>query len=206
MQVSRTPGFSQIVDESARSFVFYCRGRPVDEDGVRHLLVARPCRKQQMLRSVTGHLLASSVPRISWAIPTEFVPPTISFRLQHLADVTLVGESASATGDDYDLDELHVMVHPDGGGLWLADRRVPFLANLGSLQYGIYVDADHAYNSGAATDQVAGPSQTDPYHRPEYAILFAHRRFGLERYDELSPLEWQRLAAGADAGWYRRWI
>ena len=175
VQVSRTPDFSQIVDEKRPQFVYYVpwQGQLTKMPSGTYWWRARA---ESATDSPVGDWSATRRFNLStnivWSNPYEFVPPTniLSTTADYLPDVTLVGTSASSTGDDYDLGDLHVMVHqtPVDFG-WLIAFAVPGGIS-GSLQYGIYVDSDHAYNSGAQSDPGGRPITTDPYHRPEYAI------------------------------------
>ena len=79
----------------------------------------------------------------------------------------LASDAAGDVDDSYDLANLYAGVTPN---YWvLGFRAAPGVA---PVRYALYVDTDHADNSGASTGPEGLSIATIPAHRPEYAILW----------------------------------
>lgn len=106
--------------------------------------------------------------------PYEFIPPLniLSPTTTYNPLFTYIETSAAATGDAFDLTNLHVMLDralSPGSYYWYIAFGVADSAP-NPITYMLYVDADHVLNSGAAQDPT-GNVVIEGNVRPEYAIL-----------------------------------
>jgi len=112
---------------------------------------------------------------------------------------SLQATSASVTGNEYDIGELHAMLARDNNRadnlFWvLSFTAAPTVPS--AVTYDLYIDSDHISNSGATYnhDRDDVPSSGswltfDEYHRPEYVIRIQRSSSGV----------------GADSVYLRRW-
>ncbi len=117
------------------------------------------------------------------AHPSDFVPPA------NLLDssLTYVAGSPDGPSNDFALGNLHMLL--DENYRFVFAFGVPSSVS-GEVRYGIYLDADHQKDSGAALDPQNKPIPVNSLYRPEYALYIhaqqqRHRLFRSVRLERL---------------------
>lgn len=179
VQISRRPDFAvgAIVDSAQPQYVNYApwQGRTTSMPAGAYWWRVRA-------ESAPGVALGEwSTPRrfdlardVITGNPYEFIPPLniLSPTIEYDPAFTYIGASATPTGDEFDLTNLHVMLDRalfPGSYFWYIAFGVADSAP-DPINYILYVDTDHLPNSGAVQDPTGQPITIESNLRPEYAI------------------------------------
>ena len=189
VEISRDPQFATIVDAAEPQFVNY-----VPWQGRRERMPNGMYWWRVRAESAAGVALGGwsearafilSVDLIA-GNPYDFVPPAYPYSIISATlgyDPALNMVSASAKADtNYALGNLHVMLNnvnirpltdaESGSGTnlnWIIAFETAFLPD-NNVTYGIYIDIDHAANSGATSDPLGKPIAVNEQFLPEYVI------------------------------------
>lgn len=191
VQVSSDPNFNIIVDEAEPQFVNYAPGQ-----GRRTLLSNGAYWWRVRAESSPGVVMGgwSEVRRFHLSKdlitgnPNDFVPPPYGKTLlnsmlnpyDYSPEMTYVAASTATVSANYDITDLHIMLNRVS--LWADDYpasydNLSWIVAFGvsttitsTVQYGLYIDADHVPNSGATNDPLGKSITVDSLYLPEYVI------------------------------------
>jgi hypothetical protein len=182
VQISRDPGFTNLVDEAKAHYVNYVpwQGRPdpMPFGAYWWRVQARD---------------ASNNPIGDWSSPSRFnlsvdlaignhydfpAPPNLA---EDASGRALVAGSSQKGQEAYELDDLYVIVDRRADDSYNQHWVIAFTSGAkitDTVQYALYFDTDHIANSGAGSDPRANNAiTTDPLYRPEY-VLYVDKAAG----------------------------
>lgn len=199
VQVSSDPNFNTIVDEAEPQFVNYAPGQ-----GRRTLMTNGAYWWRVRAESSPGVALGgwSEVRRFHLSKdlitgnPNDFIPPPYASTLlasmtkpySYSPEMTYIAESTATVPVTYELNSLHMMLNRVS--LWAQDYpeaydNLSWVVAFGvsstltsTVQYGIYIDADHVPNSGATTDPLGKAITVDSLYLPEYVMYITPDKNG----------------------------
>lgn len=231
VQVSSDPNFNNIVDEEEPQFVNYAPGQ-----GRRTMLSNGAYWWRVRAESSPGVVMGgwSEVRRFHLSKdlvtgnPNDFIPPPHSLTLldsmtdpyQYLPEMTYIAESTATVSTEYELSDLHIMLnrvllwgpnYPDSYDnlSWVFAFGVSRTLT-STVQYGIYIDADHIPNSGATTDPLGKAITVDSLYLPEYVMYLTPDQNGALLPTNVTLYSWvgtgwgtsRSLASVGGTAWY----
>jgi hypothetical protein len=177
VQVARDANFNEIVDEAVAQFVNYVpwQGRTVAMPFGTYFWRVRREAPNTGPWSVTRHFNLSFDLRTG--NPFDYPPPArpasiLAVGTGYTPSWTYIA-SGESMGGPFGLGALHVMLDRTLTDTLPLNWVIAFETSAGlgdALQYGIYVDIDHADKSGATVDPLGKPITVDPLTLPEYVI------------------------------------
>ncbi|MBW7882989.1 MAG: hypothetical protein H3C34_10185 [Caldilineaceae bacterium] len=180
VQISLSPDFTQVIDEAVPLYVNYVpwQGKPTRmESGTYWWRVRAESAPGVALGNWSETRRFNLSRDVIQSNPNDMVPPPkassiLSTTATYNPTFTYLATSAVATGNDYELGNLHVLVdraNYNASRNWVIAFGVS-PATSGPVRYGIYVDTDHVQNSGATTDPLGEQISVNSYHRPEFVL------------------------------------
>ncbi|MFZ4659754.1 MAG: SdrD B-like domain-containing protein [Caldilineaceae bacterium] len=224
VQIATDPNFNTIVDEAAPQFVNYAPWQ-----GRLTLMPFGSYWWRVRAESAPNVPLGgwSEVRRFNLSVdlktgnPNDFVPPPYPRSLLGVkenapwydAAMTWISGSTATTATiaaDYDIHDLHIMINridlrsdlfPElSGNLnWLIAFNTTTVPTT-TVKYGIYVDADHAPNSGGKSDPLGKTITVEPFYLPDYVIYVTPTIDGAITPSNVMLYTWSASSQSWDAG------